>query len=176
MSAVGGGDLGGQQIGCGVYTIDPERSTISFQTRAMFGLMGVRGTFGVGGGKITVADPVEESTAEATVSAEAFSSGNAKRDEHVRSGDYLDAKNHPHFSFVGESFEWSGDHGTLRGQLTVKEVKQPVTLDVTTVSGDEQNLTARATTTIDRFDFGVKTAPGMTGRKLNIVLDIVASR
>ncbi|WP_028661831.1 YceI family protein [Saccharomonospora saliphila] len=176
MSAVGSGDIDGQQIGRGVYTIDPERSVISFQTRALFGVIRVRGTFGVEGGKITVADPVEESTAEATVSAVAFASGNAKRDEHVRSEDYLDATRYPRFSFVSERFEWSGDHGTLRGQLTVKEAKQQVTLDVSQVSGDERSLTARATTTIDRFAFGVKTAPGMTGRNLHIVLDIIASR
>lgn len=176
MSAAGSRDLDEQRIGRGVYTIDPERSAISFRTRAMFGLVGVRGTFDVDGGTVTVADPVEESTVEATVSAAGFTSGNAKRDEHVRSEDYLDAERHPRFSFASERLEWSGDRGRLLGHLTVKEVTHQVTLDLLKVSGDEQSLTARAATTIDRFAFGVKTAPGMTGRKLRIVLDIVACR
>ncbi|WP_007024238.1 YceI family protein [Saccharomonospora iraqiensis] len=176
MSAVGSGEVDGKHLGRGVYTIDPDRSAISFRTRAILGLFGVRGTFDVDSGTITVADPVEQSTAEATVSAASFASGIAKRDEHVRSKDYLDAERYPRIMFVGESVEFSGDRRTLHGRLTVKETTQQISLDVSTISGDERNLTARATTTIDRFAFGIRTAPGMTGRTLHLDLDIVASR
>ncbi|QBI53955.1 YceI family protein [Streptomonospora litoralis] len=176
MSATGSGNADAQRIAAGVYTIDPARSVVSFQTRAIFGLTGVKGTFDLDSGTVTVADPVEDSTVEAVVSASGFSSGNTQRDNHVRSADYLDAERHPHFSFVGERLERSGERGVLVGRLTVKGVTQPQTLDITNVSGDEHGLTARATTTVDRFDYGVTKAPGMTGRKLHITLDVAARR
>ncbi|WP_052583685.1 YceI family protein [Saccharomonospora iraqiensis] len=119
---------------------------------------------------------MEQCTAQATVSAASFASGIAKRDEHVRSKDYLDAERYPRIVFVGESFDFSDGCGTLHGRLTVKETTQQVTLHVSAVSGDERNLTARATTTIDRFAFGIRTAPGMTGRTLHLDLDLVATR
>ncbi|GAB3977686.1 YceI family protein [Plantactinospora veratri] len=65
----------GQDVPSGTYTIDPARSVIRFDTRAVFGLLPVRGTFRIGSGTITVATPVEESTAEAEVLAGSFDSG-----------------------------------------------------------------------------------------------------
>ena len=40
----------------GAYEIDQAASTVRFDTRAMFGLLPVRGTFAIGHGRITVAD------------------------------------------------------------------------------------------------------------------------
>ncbi|WP_246144801.1 YceI family protein [Actinacidiphila oryziradicis] len=44
----------------GTYEIDPAASTVSFVTRAMFGLLPVRGTFTIEHGRITVAELAEE--------------------------------------------------------------------------------------------------------------------
>ncbi|AUS81195.1 YceI family protein [Actinoalloteichus sp. AHMU CJ021] len=177
MSAAGDSDVDdGQGIAAGVFTIDPARSGISFRTRAMWGLLGVRGTFSVESGKVEVGEPATTSTVEAVVSAASFASGIPQRDEHVRSSDYLDVANHPRIVFVSDRFEWTGTRGTLQGRLTVRDVTRPVKLDVTSVTGGERELTARATTTIDRFDFEVTTARGMTGRKLQLTLDVVATR
>lgn len=170
------GSIEKPQVTAGVYAIDPVRSTISFRMRTLFGLLPVRGTFSLDNATITVADPVEASSAKAVISATSFASGNAQRDEHVRASDYLDVENHPHVLFVSEHFTWSGDSGTLHGNLTVKDVTKQITLDVMAVSGTEHGVSARASTTIDRFAFGITTAPGLTGRKLHITLDIVATR
>ncbi|WP_026065733.1 YceI family protein [Actinoalloteichus spitiensis] len=169
------GDVG-QGIAAGAYTIDPTRSEITFRTRALWGLLGVRGTFSVDSGTVEVGAPVTASTVEAVVSAASFSSGIAQRDEHVRSSDYLDVVNHPSIVFASDRFEWSGSRGALHGQLTVRGVTRPVSLDVIGVTGGEREFTARATTRIDRFDFEVTTGRGMTGRTLQLTLDVVATR
>ncbi|AVT29178.1 YceI family protein [Plantactinospora sp. BC1] len=166
----------GQDVPTGTYTIDPERSVIRFDTRAVFGLLPVRGTFRIGSGTITVATPVEESTAEAEVLADSFDSGLGPRDSHVRSADYLDAAGHPYLRFRGERFVPSGAGGTLHGQLTVRTVTRPVTLDVERVAGGTAELSARAGTTIDRYAFGLTRARGMTGRLIRLTLEIVATR
>jgi polyisoprenoid-binding protein YceI len=165
-----------QDIAVGTYTIDPARSVIRFATKAMFGLIPVRGTFAVGGGTVSVASPAGDSTAEAVVLAASFDSGVVKRDDHVRSADFLDASTHPQLAFRGEGFEPAGTGGTLHGNLTVRDVTRPVTLAVETVSGEDTVLTARATTTIDRYAFGLTAGKGMTGRRLQLTIEIVATR
>ncbi|AUS81087.1 YceI family protein [Actinoalloteichus sp. AHMU CJ021] len=177
MSAAGDSNVDdGQGIAAGVYTIDAARSEISFRTRALFGLLGVRGTFSVESGTVEVGEPTTGSTVEAVVSAASFSSGIAQRDEHVRSSDYLDVANHPRILFASERFEWTGTLGVIEGWLTVRDVTRPVRLEVTSVTGGGDELAARATTTIDRFDFDVTTGRGMTGRTLQLTLDVIATR
>ncbi|GAA3750734.1 YceI family protein [Plantactinospora mayteni] len=166
----------GPDVPTGRYTIDPARSVIRFDTRAVFGLLPVRGTFRIGSGTIAVAPRVEESTAEAEVLAASFDSGLPERDAHVRSADYLDAAGHPYLRFRGERFVPSGDGGALHGQLTVRAVTRPVTLAVERVAAGTAELTARAGTTIDRYAFGLTTARGMTGRRIRLTLEIVATR
>ncbi|WP_439656021.1 YceI family protein [Lentzea sp. HUAS TT2] len=161
----------------GEYLIDPGRSVISFSTRAVYGLLRVRGTFRVGHGKISVAEPTTASTVDAVVDAASFDSANAERDEHVRAADFLDVENHPEIVFRGEGVDQAANgKRTLRGTLTVRGVTQPISLALRQVAGDDQELVARATTRIDRYAFGVTHAKGMTARYLTLTLDIVANR
>lgn len=160
----------------GVYIIDPAESTIAFRTRAMFGLLGVKGTFPVEGGTVTVAEPPERSTVEVRISAAGFSTGNGPRDEHVRSADYLDAERCPHLLFHGERFEPRDPEGLLHGTLTVRGTTRPLVLDVSRIDLGGGELTARATATVDRFEFGIRTARGMTGRNQHLTVDVVARR
>lgn len=160
----------------GVYVVDPDASTTVFRTRAIFGLLGVRGTFDVDDGTVTVADPAEDSTVDVRVSACSFASGNRQRDGHVRSPDYLDTERYPRVLFSGRRFEPSDVGGILHGQLTVKETTRPVDLHVERIAVAGGELTARATTTVDRFDFGIRTAPGMTGRRVHLTVDVLARK
>ncbi len=158
------------------YIIDPEQSTITFRTKAVFGLLPVRGAFRISHGKITVADPVTDSTVEAVVSSGSFDSGNQERDEHVRSADFLDADTHPDITFRSGGVEESGDRRLLHGELTVRGVTRTVTLDLDSVDEAGGRLTAQARVRIDRHAFGVSKWKGMTGRHLWMTLGIVADR
>ncbi|PPK66626.1 YceI family protein [Actinokineospora auranticolor] len=160
----------------GTYAIDPARSTVRFDTRHVFGLLPVTGGFPIAAGTITVAAEPGASTATARITAAGFTTGNPTRDAKVRSSTYLDAPRHPEIVFTGTAFEQTATGGTLRGDLTVKEVTKPVTLAVESVAVDGADLTTRATTTIDRYDFGITAAPGMTGRILRLTLDVFATR
>ncbi|QDQ80566.1 YceI family protein [Paraburkholderia megapolitana] len=53
-------------------------------------------------------------------------------DRLVKGADMFDAANHPQIRFVSTRFERTGDaRGTLTGNLTIRDVTQPITLDVT---------------------------------------------
>ena len=53
-----------------------------------------------------------------------------KRDGHLRSGDFFDSEKFPKLSFKSTRFEGSGSTWKLTGDLTIKDVTRPVTLDV----------------------------------------------
>ncbi|MEU0135736.1 YceI family protein [Streptomyces sp. NPDC006296] len=160
----------------GTYEIDPVASTVLFDTRAMFGLLPVRGTFTVGHGRITVADRAEESLVHVVMDAGSFTSGNQQRDDHVRSADYLDVARFPEIGFRSRYLEHSGAEATLHGELTVCEVTQPLAVTLGTVAHEGKRMTASGTTTIDRYAFGITKAKGMTGRHLKITVEVVAHR
>jgi polyisoprenoid-binding protein YceI len=158
--------------GLGRYEIDPDASTVAFRCRAVFGLVPVRGTFTVRSGTVDVAEPLADSRIRAEIDTASFDTGNRRRDDHVRSADYLDAARHPLMTFVADQVGASAVAGTL----TVCGVSRPVRLAVTRADATADALSVRATTRVDRTAFGVTTARGMTGRWLDVTLDIRCAR
>ncbi|MFE7116628.1 YceI family protein [Streptomyces sp. NPDC057654] len=162
----------------GVYRIDPEASAVRFTTRAMFGLFPVRGTFAIDHGEIAIAetDADRNSEVDAVIRAASFESGIAKRDHHVRSADYLDAAAHPEIRFSGRGARRGAGGATVHGELTVLGVTRPVVLTLGAMAVDGARLTVGATAVVDRYAFGMTKAKGMTGRHVNIDLEVVAVR
>jgi polyisoprenoid-binding protein YceI len=155
----------------GRYAVDTRRSGITFRSRHMFGLLPVRGTFVVRSGTVDVAEPLAESRIEVEVDAASFHTGNDHRDGDVRSAKFLDVANHPVFTFVSDTVGES----EITGTLTAHGVARPVTL---TVDGHEPeqadgSFTVRATTRVDRTDFGITAARGLAGRHLDLTLEVV---
>lgn len=158
----------------GTYTIDAERSTITFATRHFFGLGAVRGTFTLVSGRVHVATDPTQSSTTAVIDAGSFSTGTGARDNVVRSPKYLNAAAHPHITFVSNAVQATGTGYLLRGDLTVKAVTQPVDLTVEKAQKGPDGIRLRATTRIDRYAFGITVDKGMTARHLDLSLDIVA--
>ncbi|MGW7317769.1 YceI family protein [Streptomyces sp. NPDC054865] len=158
----------------GTYEIDPKVSTVRFDTRAVFGLLPVRGTFTIGHGKIIVANPAGASSVHVAIAAGSFESGNAQRDNHVRSPDYLDVARHPKIAFRSRSLDQSGSGTSLHGELTVCGMTQPISVALATIVHKGKLITASGTATIDRYAFGITQAKGMTGRHLKITVEVVA--
>ena len=160
----------------GHYAIDPARSSVTFVTRHMFGLARVRGTFAVTRGKLTVAEPTEQSSVTAEVSSASFSTRNFIRDPQVRSRLFLDAGRHPAIAFRSTRIQRSGSAWTVDGVLTVKGRPAPLELTVTDVIADGTALVFRATGTVDRYTHGVTMMPGMAARHLSVEVTARATR
>lgn len=162
------------EVSPGVYHIDPAATTVRFATRAVFGLLPVRGSFTVDHGRILVTEDVGDSTVDVVIRAASFESGNPQRDGHVRSSDYLDAAAHPEIVFRGREVSRSAEGAGVRGSLTVRGVTRPTVLTLGPVVTDDRCLRVQATTSVDRYAFGLTKAKGMTGRHLAITLEVVA--
>jgi len=97
-----------------------------------------------------------------TVDIASVDTSNDKRDDHLRTSDFLDVANHPTMTFASTGVKALGDDRfELRGDLTLRGVTQPITLTArgldSAVRDPWGNLRvgASATGTIDRQASGV---------------------
>jgi polyisoprenoid-binding protein YceI len=143
----------------GTWEIDPGHAEVAFIGRH-FMLTKVRGRFTRISGAIRIAEDPHDSTAEVTIDMRSVDSGSAARDEHLRSADFFDAARYPTATFSGRASRWHGAHGQLVGELTIRDVTRPVTLDVE-YSGNAADpwgghrAVFAAAATVNREDWGL---------------------
>ena len=111
----------------GRWQIDPGHTELAFVGRH-FMLTKVRGRFTGVSGAIQVAEEAGDSTAEVTIDMASVDSGSQARDEHLRSADFFDAAHHPQATFSGHAADWQGSRGLLVGELRLRGITRPVTL------------------------------------------------
>jgi polyisoprenoid-binding protein YceI len=160
----------------GTFRIDTSRSVITFGTRHLFGLGAVRGTFQLRAGEIRISDPVDASAVRVTVDAASFDTGNFGRDRTVRSARLLDTGRYPAFTFASGKVTEDSGRWTLHGSLTVGAITRPVDLAIEQTQTAGHELTATASTGIDRYAFGVTGMKGLAARHLSCRIEIVATR
>lgn len=157
----------------GRYTVDPVRSSVTLRTRVL-GLESLSAAMYVTEGQIDTDPAVPRAAVAAAISAASFSTDNPRRDSDVRSPRFLHAGKYPELSYRAGAL--SHDHGrwTLAGELTVRDVTRPVTLEIDSVQATGRGFRAHATTRIDRVAFGLTTAQWMGGRIFDVELTVAA--
>jgi len=145
----------------GTYTIDPSHSRIGFVARHAM-VTKVRGSFNefTGSGYFDAEDP-SKSKVELTIQANSIDTRNADRDNHLRSNDFFDMENHPEITFVSTSVEKVDDDTfRLTGDLTIKGVSKPVTVDLEYTGSAKdpfgnQRIGLEGSTQVNRKDWGL---------------------
>ncbi len=145
----------------GTYAIDPAHSRIGFVARHAM-VTKVRGSFNefTGSGTFDADDPAN-SQLTLTVQAASIDTRNADRDAHLRSNDFFAMEQYPEITFASTAVEQVDDeHYRVTGDLTVKGVTKPVTVDFELAGSavdpyGNLRIGLEGTTTINRKDFGV---------------------
>ena len=147
----------------------------------------VHGAFKIWSGSLETDDSRPENTKlTATIEAASVDTKEQQRDDHLRSADFFDAANHPTLTFESTSVQkLDGDHYKVIGNLTIRGVTKPVTLDVEHFGrqkdpwgGERAGFSAK--TAIDRNDYGLTFnmpldgGGVMVGDKVDITLDVQA--
>lgn len=150
----------------------------------------VRGSFGNVTGTIEYdPDRPADSSIDAVIDAKTISTQDAKRDEHLKSPDFLHVEQHPTMTFKSTKVvQPSKGEWKVTGNLTIHGMTKEVVLDVEgpTAEGKDPfgntRIGASATTKIKRGDFDLKwnaalEAGGvMIGEEVKIALEISAIR
>jgi polyisoprenoid-binding protein YceI len=101
---------------------------------------------------------------EVSIPAASIDTGTGQRDDHLRSGDFLDVENHADITFrstgVEGSFENPGDTFVLKGDLAIRGTTKPVRLEATYEGegqdpwgGTRRSFSAKGK--LDRRDWGL---------------------
>ena len=147
------------------WQLDAAHSAVEFAVKHMM-FTTVRGRFKDVKGTIEVDEKnPDRSTVNVEIAAASIDTGSADRDVHLRSADFLDVDNHPTLTFRSKRVEGAmkkeGDQFKVIGDLTIRGTTMEVALDAVYegTGKDPWGGTrggARATTTIDRRDWGLK--------------------
>jgi polyisoprenoid-binding protein YceI len=139
----------------GSWRLDPQRSSVEFRARKLWGLWTVKGHFDDNEGRLDLsADPA----IELTIAAASLKTGNRQRDKHLRSAAFFDAEHHPRVRFVSDSVELQGDTLKVRGRLSARGHSIPLELDaqIRQVGGE---LEIEAATSAPHRELGMTYSP-----------------
>lgn len=144
----------------GHWELDTTHSSIAFTARHM-GFARIHGRFATFAGAVRIAERMEDSSMHVIIDAASIDTGMRRRDDHLRSADFLDAARHPRVEFYSERFiHRSGSRWAVAGALTLHGVSRSVTLDTqylghgTGLEG-EPRAACRATAELNRGDFAL---------------------
>ena len=166
----------------GTYQVDPGHTQIAFA----YDHMGFSNNFGLISeptGTLTL-DPKKPAAAKVSIDVPIANlrTGISALDEHLMKSDFFDAAKFPKATFVSTSVKPDGaTSAEITGNLTIKGVTKPVTLDADfygagkapAMAGGKENVGFVATTTVKRSDFNMGYGVPMVGD--NIELKIVAA-
>ena len=112
----------------GTYVIDPSHSEVGFTVRHLVGK--VRGQFREFEGTLIVAEQPLDSSVSATIELSSVDTRNNDRDNHLRSGDFFSVESTPKMTFRSTGLKQDGDKLVATGDLTIREVTNPVELEL----------------------------------------------
>ncbi len=168
------------------YEIDPEHFSIGF----MIGHVGYEkmlGMFLEGQGSFVYDELTHDlKSGTVTIQSDSLFTNHQKRDEHVKSDDFLNVDDYGTITFKAGKLETEdGKTGTLSGTLTMLGQTHPVELDVTLNKAaeypfghEEYTLGISARTTLQRskwgMDYGVE--KNLVGDEVEVILEFEAIR
>jgi polyisoprenoid-binding protein YceI len=170
----------------GRWIIDSQHSSLAFEARHVV-VTRMRGRFRQSSGEFVIAERPEDSSVEVTIDAASIDTTHAAADEHLRGENFLDVATYPAITFRSTAVRHiGGDRWEVVGDLTIRDVTRPITLDATyngavaVAYGPKAKLAFTATGRIDRRDYGITfnmplpTGGVVVGNEVTLTLDAEA--
>ena len=172
----------------GTWVFDPAHTKLSAVGRHMM-ITKVRGFFHDVSGAIHVAETPEDSWVEVTIAAASIDTGVERRDDHLRSADFMDVERFPTITFRSTRVERvEGPRLRVTGDLTIRDATRPITLDVEYLGaekapwGDDIRIGFSATGVLEREAFGMtwnaalETGGVLVSKTFQLELDVQAKQ
>jgi polyisoprenoid-binding protein YceI len=169
----------------GDYTLDVAHTRLGFSARHAM-VTTVRGAFKdfEGTAHVDTANPAN-SKVELTIKTDSIDTGVADRDAHLRSADFFEIEQHPEITFSSTDVSRDGDEWTITGDLTVKGITKPITVEFESTGSARDpfgnlRLGFEGQTTLSRKDWGLtwnaalETGGFLVSDKIKLDFDISA--
>jgi len=167
------------------FTVDPDHTFPNF-TIDHLGFSTMHGRFGQTSGKLTVDQAKHTGSVDVVIDAASVDTGFNKRNDHLRSPDFLNAKEFPEITYKSTKVTINKDSSAVvEGNLTIAGVTKPVTLNVKRMKCGINPMDPKkqqyrcgfdADAKIKRSDFGVKFGLPAIGDDMAIDLEVEAVR
>lgn len=160
----------------GDYKIDPAHTSVLF-TVSHLGVSQLVGRFDTVEGAVTL-NPKGKSSVEVVIATDSVDTNHKKRDDHLRSPDFFNARQFPEMKFVSSKLHFgAGGLEKIDGKLSLHGKTNPVTLTVNPVGAGKDpwggyRAGYTATTSIKRSDYGMNFMPGGIGDDIEVSLNI----
>ncbi len=167
------------------WKLDPSHTLVEFSAKHLM-ITTVKGRItDVEGSIVSDERDPKNSSVEATLKAASIDTRTDQRDQHLRSADFLNAEQFPEIKFRSTRIEGGKENFKLTGDLTIRDVTRPITLDVQ-FEGQQKDpwggerVGFSATGKIDRRDFGLtwnqalETGGVVVGNDIKISLEVEA--
>ena len=170
----------------GTYGFDQEHSAVDFLGTHMF--TKTRGRFTRFAGTIVIAERPEDSSVDVAIEAASLKTSLRQRDDHLRSPDFLNVEAFPEIGFRSTALRHTGGRSfELGGELTIKDITNPVTLAgeyVGTGTDPSGRISAgfSASTRFEREDWdmtwnaAVETGGFLVGKTVTVEVEVAALR
>lgn len=168
------------------WNIDPDHSVGSFSIRHMT-VAFVHGQMNHVSGTISFdSDKFADISIQFDIDVESIITGIGKRDDHLKSEDFLDVQKYPKISFKSQSAERTGFNScSITGDITIHSISKSITLEADILGPvdspfGETTLGISGSTVINREDFGLKwnepmgNGGFMVGKEVEISMNIEA--
>jgi polyisoprenoid-binding protein YceI len=169
------------------WKLDPIHSIVEFSAKHLM-ITTVKGRISdIEGTIYTNENDPKSSSVEATLKATSIDTRTDQRDQHLRSADFLNVEKYPEIRFRSTRIEGGKEEFKLTGDLTIRDVTKPITLDVqfegqTKDPWGGQRVGFSAKGKIDRRDWGLtwnqalETGGVVVGNDIKIELEVQAVR
>jgi polyisoprenoid-binding protein YceI len=163
---------------------DPAHSEVDFAIRHM-SLTTVHGRFGKVTGTILLDQAnLAKSSVQVTIDVTGVDTGNTARDNDLKGSNYFDVAHYPTATFTSTSVQKTANDLIVSGNLSLRGVTKPVTLDVEGPDGPVTGMDHKphtgysATATISRTAFGIgtKVPVAVLGDEVKLTIELDAVR
>jgi polyisoprenoid-binding protein YceI len=136
------------------YTIVPQKSQLQFKGYSL--LANALGTFHRFSGEIVAdAQQLHASHVRLVIEAASLDTANARRDQHLRSKDFLFVEQYPTITFTSTALTRDGLTYAVQGDLEMRGVTKRVTIPVT-IEQRQDEIIVQGSVSLNRRDFGIQ--------------------
>jgi polyisoprenoid-binding protein YceI len=163
------------------YVVDGMHAGISFKIAHM-GLSWIQGRFDEFKGQFTIdATTPEKTSFELSINPASIDTNNQKRDEHLRSPDFLNVRQFPAMKFKSTAVRPIKGGYEVTGDFTMHGVTKPVTFELIGGRTQEmpkgvQRIGFSSEFALKRADFGVGQVTPMLGEKIYATVSFEGTR
>jgi len=160
-----------------LYRIKPGSSKMGLCINSALGK--VEANFQVFQGGLALNEFMQSGTSLIKVDVESLETDSGLIEAMLKGESFLDSEQFPEIIFVSTGIEWIEDKkGVLKGNLTLRGITKAVAFYVDLIKSEagEGFVTVKATTTIQRSEFGMYTLPSMVDDRVSLCMTIDAYR